>query len=124
MNTELNISEYSRFIAGPINEKFRKAGEYNCDKLTWLKSIENYFNLKLIESGKVYLNDVYEALGIPKTNIGAKVGWKYDMMKPSKDNIINFGIEEDRNKDFINNGDTNVLLLDFNCNTVFTDLES
>lgn len=120
-NKNSHINEFTRILDKGINEEFREAGEYNCDRLVWVKEIENYFNLKLIECGKVYLNEVYEALGIPKTNAGSVVGWKYDSNRPSKDNIIDFGIEEDRNTGFINNCDVSALILNFNVDGVITD---
>ena len=72
--------------------------------------------MKLKNDGFLFLNDVYDSLGIPKTEAGQIVGWIYDENDPERDNCVDFGIyniHRVANRDFIN-GIEPVILLDFN----------
>lgn len=98
-----------------------RCAEYN---LVFLKNAEAFFNQKLREVGYVYLNDIYEYLGIPKTRQGQVVGWVYDEVHPVGDNYIDFGIYDLYNenaRDFVNGRESRILL-DFNVDGVILDL--
>lgn len=94
-----------------------KNPEYN---LTFLKHIQMYMNDLLRTKGYVFLNDVYSALGIPKTAAGQLVGWVYDEKNPIGDNYIDFGLTDECNSDFVN-GVTANALLDFNVDGIILD---
>jgi hypothetical protein len=86
------------------------------DNLRCLKMVQAWANRKLQSEGYLYLNDVYEALGIPKTKAGHVVGWIYDEAHPVGDNYVDFGIYDlynEKARDFVN-GYERVILLDFN----------
>lgn len=92
--------------------------------LMTLKSLQNYFNDRLKARGFVFLNEVYEALGIKQTPAGQCVGWVYNEKNPSGDNFIDFGIydmHKPANRDFVN-GIEQVILLDFNVDGNILDL--
>lgn len=91
--------------------------EYN---LTFLRCQQNYMNDILRKNGHVFLNDVYQALGINKTQAGQLVGWVYDEKNPVGDNYIDFGLMNKNNSDFVN-GLTSDALLDFNVDGVILD---
>lgn len=59
------------------------------------------------------MNDVYKILGLPETKAGQIVGWVYNTESPFGDNYVDFGIFDERNKNFINSK-SNIVLLDFN----------
>lgn len=105
-------SEYSRFfMEGCIG--WEKNAEMN---LAFLLQQQSYANRKLKAQGYLFLNDVYEMLGIPKTAAGQVVGWVYDDKHPIGDNYVDFGIhdyENERAQAFVN-GWERVILLDFN----------
>lgn len=84
---------------------------------------QQHFNRKLISDGFVFLNDVYEELGIPRTQAGQLVGWVYDPEDPSRDCAIDFGIFDaaDNVRDFVN-GFEKAVLLDFNVDGQINDL--
>lgn len=105
------VSEYARFFDDG-NEGWTKDPEYN---LMYLRHTQNHFNDKLKSIGYVFLNDVYDALGIPKTRAGHVVGWIYDEKNPNGDNYIDFGIynNTETNRAFVN-GYERTILLDFN----------
>ena len=64
----------------------------------------------------MFLNEVYDMLGIDRTKAGNIVGWIYDEKNPVGDNYIDFGIynvDSERNRAFVNGYERNILL-DFN----------
>lgn len=87
--------------------------------LMFLKAQENYFNELLQIKGYVFLNDVYEALGLSASQTGQLVGW----VKGNGDDYIDFGIYNlyhEKHRDFVN-GYENVILLDFNVDGIIVD---
>lgn len=90
--------------------------------LAFLKDQQNWMNDKLRVNGVVFLNEVYDALGFPRTSEGQLVGWVLD--GDNSDNYIDFGIyalENQANRDFINGYDTGIFL-DFNVDGIVYDL--
>lgn len=84
--------------------------------LMFLNQQQNYANDKLRRQGYLFLNDVYDMLGIPKCKEGQTHGWVYDEKNPIGDNFVDFGIyniSRRKNRDFVN-GYEKVILLDFN----------
>lgn len=77
---------------------------------------QNYANDMLKSRGYLFLNDVYEMLGAPRTKAGQVVGWIYDEKCPVGDNFVDFGIfniDDPKACDFVN-GRERVIVLDFN----------
>ena len=75
-------------------------------------------NDRLKRVGHVFLNEVYDALGLPLTPAGQIVGWLYDANDATvgEDRKIDFGIFNSNNpkaRDFVN-GYERTILLDFN----------
>ena len=105
-------SEFSRFFDDSCSG-WNDDREYN---LMFLKQQQNYANDKLQKQGYLFLNDVYEMLGFPKTKAGQMVGWIYDEVMPLGDNFVDFGIfnaNKAAARAFVN-GYEPVILLDFN----------
>lgn len=118
--TRVMASTYARFFdewcAG-----WDRCAEYN---LVFLKQQEQWANDKLKAQGYLYLNEVYEALGIPKTKQGQVVGWVYDEEHPIGDNYVDFGLTDIYNegvRDFVNGRESRILL-DFNVDGIILDL--
>lgn len=86
----------------------------------FLQRIQSWMNDLLRDQGYLFLNDVYEKLGIKKTAAGQVVGWIYDEKNPIGDNYIDFGLMDEYNSDFIN-GLTTDALLDFNVDGIIVD---
>lgn len=110
---ELGPNEYAKFYDdGCIG--WTKDPEQN---LKFLLMQQSYANKKLQAQGYLFLNDVYEMLGIHKTKAGFHVGWLYDENNEGfGDNFVDFGIYDTNNRkkrDFVN-GYERVILLDFN----------
>ena len=110
---ELNEpSDYARFYDVGCNG-WTKDPEQN---LWFLRIQQNYANDKLKAKGYLFLNEVYESLGIPITKAGAQVGWILDESNADSDNYVDFGIyniNRPENRDFVN-GYERTILLDFN----------
>lgn len=77
---------------------------------------QNYANERLQKKGHLFLNEVYDMLGCPRTKAGQMVGWIYDEKNPHGDNFVDFGIfdvNREANRNFVN-GYERTILLDFN----------
>ena len=115
-----DYSDYARFF-DVGNDNWSKDAEFN---LMFLKRQQDYANDKLKEQGYLFLNDVYEMLGIPKTRAGQVVGWIYDEKNPIGDNYVDFGIyniHRQANRNFVN-GYERTILLDFNVDGDILDM--
>ncbi len=109
-------SVYARFFDESCKE-WTKTPEYN---LMYLRSQQNYFNQMLQARGHVFLNEVYDALGISRSQAGSVVGW----VLGKGDNYIDFGIFDGASgpaRAFVN-GEERSILLDFNVDGVIYDL--
>lgn len=118
-----NPNEYSDYARCFDNgcTGWSKDAEYN---LMFLKRQQQYATDKLRAQGFLFLNDVYEMLGIPKTKAGQIVGWVYDEKNPIGDNYVDFGIYDinrETHRDFVN-GYEPTIWLDFNVDGNILDL--
>lgn len=104
-----NFSQYAKIFDDSCIG-WTKDSEYN---MHFLKSLQDYCNDKLKSKGHLFLNEVYDILGFPRTKAGAVVGWVYDEKNPIGDNFVDFGLFDESNNDFIN-GFKNTAILDFN----------
>lgn len=106
------VSEYARFFDSG-NTGWEKDAEYN---LMFLRRQQEYANELLRSKGYLFLNTVYDMLGIPQSKAGQVVGWVYDEKNKKGDNYVDFGIynmNREANRDFVN-GYEPTILLDFN----------
>lgn len=100
-----------------------KSPEHN---LVFLKQQQGQANNRLQRDGYLFLNDVYEMLGFPRTSAGQVVGWVYDEKNPVGDNFVDFGIydlDSEKARDFVN-GYERSIVLDFNVDGIVYDLIS
>lgn len=124
-----DVSEYARFFEEYTKDEKGNVIKNSCwigdneHNLVFLKSMERWANKKLESTGYLFLNEVYEALGIPRTKAGQIVGWVYDKDHPIGDNYVDFGLYKDNlsYSDFVNGYD-NAILLDFNVDGNIWDL--
>ena len=113
-------SDYARFFDDGCRA-WEKDSEHN---LFFLKAEQNFANDRLKARGYLFLNEVYERLGIPTTKAGQIVGWVYNPDHPNGDNYVDFGIYDlykEKTRDFVN-GHERVILLDFNVDGNILDL--
>lgn len=84
-------SPYAQLF-GPGNANWTGNLEFN---LFFIKCQQNYMNEMLRARGHVFLNEVYDRLGLERTSAGAVVGWVW---QGNGDNYIDFGIWDDEGK--------------------------
>jgi Family of unknown function (DUF6353) len=111
-------SIYARFFDQTCIS-WSKEPEYN---FIFLKSQQNWANDLLHARGHVFLNDVYDMLGIERSSAGSVVGWLLTK-NGTTDNFVNFGVfdaESEKARDFVN-GFEGAILLDFNVDGVIYD---
>lgn len=107
-----DVSEFAKFFDDGCTG-WTKDPELN---LAFLLKQQAFADDKLKANGYLYLNEVYDMLGIPRTKAGQIVGWIYDEKNPIGDNYVDFGIFDSnkvKNRDFVN-GYERTILLDFN----------
>lgn len=115
-----DIGDYAKFFDDGC-KGWTKDPETN---MFFLKQQQAWANDLLKAKGYLFLNDVYDALGIPRTKAGQVVGWIYDEKNPIGDNYIDFGIYDiakPKNRDFVN-GYERTILLDFNVDGPILDM--
>lgn len=117
--TGRDISEYAKFYDDGCTG-WCKDSEHN---LMFLRRQQDYANERLQSKGYLFLNEVYDMLGIPKTAAGQVVGWIYNEKNPTGANYVDFGIYDiynEKARDFVN-GYEKSILLDFNVDGYILD---
>lgn len=112
-------SDFARFFDDGCTG-WEKDSEYN---FMFLKHQQALANDILRAEGYLFLNDVYDMLGIPRTKAGRVVGWIYDPENPKVDSYVDFGIfdvNKPAARDFVN-GYERTILLDFNVDGYILD---
>lgn len=122
-----DISDYARFFDkytededgnSILNSNWVNNYDY---RMSFLKAQERYANDLLKANKRVFLNEVYEMLGFPRTKAGQIVGWAYDPENPKGDNYIDFGLFSD-NLRCVDDESDQAILLDFNVDGNIWDL--
>jgi hypothetical protein len=109
-------SIYARFF-DECSSSWSRQPEYN---MIFLKAQQNYANDRLRTRGHIFLNEVYDMLGLERSQAGAVVGW---VISKDGDNYVDFGIwdgDRERSRAFVNGYEASVLL-DFNVDGVIYD---
>jgi hypothetical protein len=99
-------NEYTKVFNGNSHHYFKNAGL----DLYFLKRTEKYANDILDVQGHLFLNEVFDMLGLPRTTIGAIVGWNKGP--------VNFGLPEKITKKLIEKPE---FVLNFNVDGVIFD---
>jgi hypothetical protein len=97
------------FEFGPGNDNWNGHHEHN---LFFVTRFQNIFNDKLQAHGHVFLNEVTDALGLPRTPQGQVTGWLYK--KGTGDDYIDFRIRDLQDE-------KGYILLDFNVDGIIFD---
>jgi Family of unknown function (DUF6353) len=111
-------SIYARFF-DETSRSWSKDPEVN---MFFLKSQQNYANDLLKANGHIFLNEVYDLIGLERSKAGAVVGWLFTS-NGSTDNFVDFGIfnaDSEKARHFVN-GHEGAILLDFNVDGVIYD---
>lgn len=111
-----SLSTYARFF-DEYSANWSKNPEYNH---IFLKAQQNYANDLLRARGHLFLNEVYDMLGIERSQAGQVVGWT---LSKDGDNFVDFGMYDlthDQRRHFVNGNEASILL-DFNVDGVVFD---
>lgn len=108
-----NISGFAKFFDEYCSQ-WQPSAETN---LYFLRLQQNYANDKLKARGHLFLNEVYDELGLPRTKEGSIYGW---IMNGNGTTVVDFGIYKVDNSDFVN-GFEKSILLDFNVTGIIWD---
>ncbi len=106
-------SPYARFF-DEASPNWQKNPEMN---RIFLECQQNYANHLLRSRGHVFLNEVYDSLGLERSKAGQVVGWVSD---GDGDGYIDFGLYEAVSKDFVTGMEPRIVL-DFNVDGVVYD---
>jgi hypothetical protein len=109
-------SIYGRFF----DESNRNWVRTNSHNQMFINTQQTYANQLLQSRGHVFLNEIYDALGLPRTKEGQLVGW----VLGNGDDYIDFGIfanDPEAGRRFMN-GDERSVFLDFNVDGVVWNL--
>lgn len=109
------VSTYARFF-DENSKNWSEQPEYN---LMFLKNQQNFANDLLRARGHLFLNEVYDMLGVDRSQAGQAVGWA--VTQNGGDNYVDFNIYNTENANFVN-GYEKSILLDFNVDGVIIDL--
>lgn len=61
-----------------------------CYNMLFLRQNERYFNALLCKRGHVFLNEIYDGIGVKRTPDGQRLGW---LFVPDCKGFITFGVE-------------------------------
>lgn len=112
-------SAYARFYDEESSRLWSPDPDINLLALT---NVQRYCNDRLRARGHIFLNEVYDELGLAHTKAGSIVGWRWN--KGSGDDYVDFGIWDGNTGEIIRdffNGREGAILLDFNVDGVIYD---
>lgn len=116
-------SPYAKFFDSS-SPYWQDDAEYN---RMFLNQVEETANQRLKAKGKLFLNEVYQLLGMQTTKAGQIVGWVYDKHNPIGDNEVRlmgiYNVNSEAARDFVN-GFEPVVLIDFNVDGNIWELEN
>lgn len=110
------ISPYARFF-DEASREWQKDAELN---RLFVMCQQNFANEKLRAQGHLFLNEVFDLLGLDRTPAGSVVGWVIGGKNHQGDNYVDFNIYDPCNASFLDGSERSVLL-DFNVDGVIYD---
>lgn len=116
---KVGASIYARFF-DEHSPNWSRTPAYN---QMFIRCQQNYANDLLRARGHLFLNEVYDMLGLPRSMEGQVVGWVLGNREGVGDEYVDFGVFEGdvwSAQQFIN-GDERSILLDFNVDGVVHD---
>jgi hypothetical protein len=106
-------SPFARLFSQETSTEWKNTPEFN---VMFLRQVEKHCNVLLRDRGHLFLNRVYEELGLEDTEAGAVCGWLYE--RGTGDDYVDFGIWGDSMRDRLTDfmiGNEGEIFLDFNC---------
>ena len=129
---ETTVTKTIDVVSDPLSSPYARFFDDGClgwtkdpeDNLLFLRVQQDHANEVLKSRGHLFLNEVYDMLGIARSKAGQHVGWIYDEKHPVGDNYVDFGIYNthiEANRRFVN-GYERTILLDFNVDGNILDM--
>lgn len=116
---ETKTTLQQQFACSPYAQIFdERALEFYQDdgtNLFMLKQREKEATVRLRASGVLSLNEVYDMIGLPATDIGLTHGWIYERDNQDGDNEVQFDLRHVYITNEITGEEERVILIDFNC---------
>lgn len=116
---ETKTTLQQQFACSPYAQIFdERALEFYQDDGTnmfMLKQREKEATIRLRASGVLSLNEVYDMIGLPATDIGLTHGWIYEKDNPDGDNEVQFDLRHVYITNEYTGEEERVILIDFNC---------
>lgn len=121
-----NPNGYSIY-ARPFDKTNKHWSDHPGDNRNFVLLHQGWFNDKLRVNGHVFLNEIYDSLGLPRTKEGAIVGWVKDGKNKNGervgDSFIDFGLTENNDRiNYFMSGEEGAVWLDFNVDGIVYDL--
>lgn len=129
--THVEQVKTGRGMGSPYAVLFDEASHYHSKQpganVTFIEGRQSWANEKLRANGHLFLNEVYDFLGVPRTKAGACVGWVYrkDNEPKNGDNYVSFGVFENEPElveAFLDGDHPFGIWLDFNVDGMILDL--
>lgn len=118
----LGASEYAVFFDRYNSSNYSPHYDTN---MSFLRIAQTHLNDMLVSRRYLFLNEAYDAMGLPRTESGQVVGWMYDPKVNEGDNHVDLGLdnfENIRNGSIRNKAFTdNAILIDPNVDGVIVD---
>lgn len=106
-------SPYARVWGRDTSTEWDPVSDYNLAKL---RTVQEYATMRLNSKGHLFLNEVFDELGLDRTPAGAVVGW-LSVKNGGNDGFVDLGVLRQGNEvewlDFVR-GHEDHILLDFN----------
>lgn len=116
---ETKTTLQQQFACSPYAQIFdERALEFYQDdgsNMFMLKQREKEATVRLRASGVLSLNEVYDMIGLPATDIGLTHGWIFEKNNPDGDNEVHFDLRHVYIPNEITGEEERVILIDFNC---------
>lgn len=71
---EMKLNYEPTFLFDRTNPNWNPNLEYN---VVYLRAVQNYMNDCYRARGHLFLNEIYDHMGMPRTGAGAVLGWVY-----------------------------------------------
>ncbi len=114
-NVSVGDTEGYTHVFDNTSQAWERNNDYN---EMFLRAEQNYANDLLRARGHIFLNEVYDRVGLPRTKAGQVVGWVYADNNKRGDNYVDFGMLEIYDEET----DEHKILLDFNVDGNVLDL--
>jgi len=93
-----DIVPYSFTFSEQTATQYKRSYDMN---LNFLRTIQRYANDLLIVRGHIFMNEVLDDLGLPRTPAGAVVGWVkgHNPHNPNNDEYVSLGLDDPINEE-------------------------